>query len=798
MKKILKVIGWVIMPVIIFLGLSANSYAAKPSDFGLKEGDLVSAIFSDDPDVYILNDSGYKRLFLNPSIFNFYGHLGGFFNVKLVSTEVRDSFITSGLFRNCETNDPKVYGVDIDGEDTGKLHWVNVSASSASSDDPEFFKKVFCINSKEFDWYSKGIEFKSVKDVPKYERVQGKEASTTQEKIAENAKIKDVGQSIICHYPPGNIAAYQNITVSASALKAHLDHGDVVGICPSSDPTPTPIPTLTPIPTPIPTSILTPTPTPIVTLVPTPTSAPTPIPTATPVPSPTPTPTPAPSILDTTPRIMYWWGKVNQHVDANGNWLTDPDGVSGADLDKLTYCKKFYQNTIGTEDYMLETTNTWRNRGNVDGPFTSTKMSTKCLQSSPFSLTGWTWCAYENNQCSFAGTKEVRFGTITQSFIQTLTGGTSCVWSIFGDPAPQTAKQCHYRDLTPTPTPTPIPTLTPIPTPIPTSILTPTPTPIVTLVPTPTSAPTPIPTATPVPSPTPTPTPIPDALDVVTVYGRLVDYFTKDPVMSVSSSSAATNSNGEFAVSVATNTITATTPKMYVSWFACYQPQSFVLRRALDGSLTASIQTHWLAGGAYQNILVTTPEVHFTDVPIWPAVDVQIVTDIPAKFSIWTSPRTRAGNGLFKNVHMSTNSFVLEADPFVTLIDTLGNEYNSPTHRVPLSYGCKPQVLSYYGGVFKWEEYPLDFDPVGYNSNYSGDSNLHVGVAYNKVVGISGGVTPYAWSVVLGALPPGIIFSQAGVFLGTPTEVGTYETMIKAVDANGVSNAVMWTFTVNP
>ena len=86
------------------------------------------------------------------------------------------------------------------------------------------------------------------------------------------------------------------------------------------------------------------------------------------------------TVTGTNPRIMYWWGKVNQHTDANGNWLTDPDGVSGADLDKLTYCKKFYQNTIGVEDYMLETTDTWRDRGNVGGPYTSTKMSTKCLQ----------------------------------------------------------------------------------------------------------------------------------------------------------------------------------------------------------------------------------------------------------------------------------------------------------------------------------------------------------------------------------------------------------------------------------
>ncbi|MEK7121743.1 MAG: hypothetical protein AAB857_03480 [Patescibacteria group bacterium] len=40
-----------VFAVVIFVAMP-NSNAAKPTDFGLKEGDLVSAIFSDDPDVY--------------------------------------------------------------------------------------------------------------------------------------------------------------------------------------------------------------------------------------------------------------------------------------------------------------------------------------------------------------------------------------------------------------------------------------------------------------------------------------------------------------------------------------------------------------------------------------------------------------------------------------------------------------------------------------------------------------------------------------------------------------------------
>lgn len=230
MKKLI-ILSVILSFIFGLFALSAN--AAKPSDYGLKEGDLISAIFSDDPDVYIINDSGYKRLFLNPAIFKFYSHLGGFVNVKLVPTEVRDAFITSGLFRNCEFNDPKVYGVDIDGEDTGKLHWVNVSAENATFEDEEFFKKVFCINNSEFGWYPKGSEFKAVKDVPKYERMKEKEKLSTQEKIAEKAEIKNIGQIIICHYPPGNPAAYETITVGTPALKAHLDHGDTVGTCPT-------------------------------------------------------------------------------------------------------------------------------------------------------------------------------------------------------------------------------------------------------------------------------------------------------------------------------------------------------------------------------------------------------------------------------------------------------------------------------------------------------------------------------------------------------------------------------------
>ncbi len=181
LKRVLPIVALATAMLLVagFVYLSAvnNVEAAKPSDYGLKEGDTISAAGSDDPDVYIVNDPGYKRLFLNPVIFGFYGHLGGFAKVKSVTPATRDAFPTSGLFRNCETNDEKVYGVETTGEDTGMLHWVNTSGSQAVADDANFFLKVFCVNNNEFNWYAQGSAYTSVNQVPNYARIPGQTPS---------------------------------------------------------------------------------------------------------------------------------------------------------------------------------------------------------------------------------------------------------------------------------------------------------------------------------------------------------------------------------------------------------------------------------------------------------------------------------------------------------------------------------------------------------------------------------------------------------------------------------------------
>src|SRR5437660_270901 len=58
-----------------------------------------------------------------------------------------------------------------------------------------------------------------------------------------------------------------------------------------------------------------------------------------------------------------------------------------------------------------------------------------------------------------------------------------------------------------------------------------------------------------------------------------------------------------------------------------------------------------------------------------------------------------------------------------------------------------------------------------------------VGNAYNVVVSVSGGASPYQFSILWGALPPGLIINPAtGTISGTPLAPGTYAFAVLATD----------------
>lgn len=55
----------------------------------------------------------------------------------------------------------------------------------------------------------------------------------------------------------------------------------------------------------------------------------------------------------------------------------------------------------------------------------------------------WKFCAVENDSCNIVGTANVRYGALDKWFVRSITTGTQCTNSIFGDPIPGTVKRCE-------------------------------------------------------------------------------------------------------------------------------------------------------------------------------------------------------------------------------------------------------------------------------------------------------------------------------------------------------------------
>jgi large repetitive protein len=73
-----------------------------------------------------------------------------------------------------------------------------------------------------------------------------------------------------------------------------------------------------------------------------------------------------------------------------------------------------------------------------------------------------------------------------------------------------------------------------------------------------------------------------------------------------------------------------------------------------------------------------------------------------------------------------------------------------------------------------------------------------VGTLYSQTLTASGGVTPYTWTLVSGALPAGLSLTTTGVLSGTPTSTGTLLFSVNVSDANGSGRSQQFSLTINP
>jgi YVTN family beta-propeller protein/uncharacterized repeat protein (TIGR03803 family) len=74
-----------------------------------------------------------------------------------------------------------------------------------------------------------------------------------------------------------------------------------------------------------------------------------------------------------------------------------------------------------------------------------------------------------------------------------------------------------------------------------------------------------------------------------------------------------------------------------------------------------------------------------------------------------------------------------------------------------------------------------------------------VGVAYSSALVASDGVAPYTYSILIGALPPGLsLNSSTGAITGTPTMAGTYNFTAQVVDSQGNTATASCSIVVSP
>jgi len=130
---------------------------------------------------------------------------------------------------------------------------------------------------------------------------------------------------------------------------------------------------------------------------------------------------------------------------------------------------------------------------------------------------------------------------------------------------------------------------------------------------------------------------------------------------------------------------------------------------------------------------------------------------------------------------------------------TMLNPNVLPTHDVARHY------VKHQSGEARPADGNLDIGAYEFGNSAPADlvitttslSNGTVGVAYSATLGATGGVSPYAWSVVSGSLPAGLTLnSQTGAISGTPTSAGTSTFTAQVADSQSPADSAAKTFSV--
>ena len=198
-------------------------------------------------------------------------------------------------------------------------------------------------------------------------------------------------------------------------------------------------------------------------------------------------------------------------------------------------------------------------------------------------------------------------------------------------------------------------------------------------------------------------------ITAINIKGRLIDYFSKNPIANAAVFTwdgqtqrlVYSNSNGEFSISADAKNITITSPKSFGINPSCYDNMGFAVFRNADNSMYVNVQINRLIGSA-QQYAISGADVNLGGIQLWPAVTINIYSDIAVQFVIRYGGLDGSGNVGYKTYHTLSYSFPLNVDAGVKLTDSSGIIYHSPNINLPLSNGCTPVTLNFSNEQFNW------------------------------------------------------------------------------------------------
>ena len=209
-SKYLKLIPLSILTITIVLSPIYMAEAAlAPYNSTQSDGDLIKVAGSND--VYIVKIYGgkrFKRLILNPAIFNQYQHLR-WENVQLVTNEVLDSYTTSNLVRL--TGDSRVWKLYPNG-DTGDKRLITTSQQfiSLGCDNDA----IYTINVFEYDSYL--LSSGALDQCPATPVSSTSSNSTTSSSASGTTSNTSSSGSGLYYYDPSFYAEYYDLPSNSS------------------------------------------------------------------------------------------------------------------------------------------------------------------------------------------------------------------------------------------------------------------------------------------------------------------------------------------------------------------------------------------------------------------------------------------------------------------------------------------------------------------------------------------------------------------------------------------------------